>query len=219
MVKRILVLVEGQTEENFVKRILSSYFFAKNIYLKPTIITTKRVLRGIDHKGGVNSYKQVRNDLFPLLNDSSADIITTMIDYYALPSDFPGYNNRPNSSCYKRVEFMENEFSKNIDNHKFVAYMQLHEFESLVFANYKKLADVFIDKSSKLRKVEEIYNSYNSPEEINENPESAPSKRLKNIFSNYQKVLYSQLVLENSNIDEIRNSCPRFNSWLRNLEG
>jgi len=218
MPKKILVLVEGQTEERFVKRILSPYLFPKNIFLAPIVIKTKREVRGPDHKGGVNSYQQVLKDLIPLLKDTSADIVTTMIDYYALPTNFPGYNIRPNGNCYERVEFMEDQFSLDVNNSKFIPYLQLHEFEALVFACEENISKAFINVPNKLKQVTKINNSFNSPEEINEGPTTAPSKRLKNIFADYEKTLHSQLILSHVNVDDIRKKCSHFNSWLTKME-
>ncbi|MBK7377957.1 MAG: DUF4276 family protein [Ignavibacteriales bacterium] len=218
MAKKVLVLVEGQTEEGFMNRVLGPYLGSKEIYLTPTIIKTKREIRGPDHKGGVKSYRQVKRDLAPLLNDTSADIITTMIDYYALPSDFPGYNLRPAGNCYARVEFMENEFEKDINNPKFLPYLQLHEFEALVFASEDKLPTAFINVPRKIAQVAAVSNSFKSPEEINEGPTSAPSKRLLNIFPDYQKTYHSQLILSQVSIDVLRAKCFHFNAWLLKLE-
>lgn len=218
MPKKVLVLVEGQTEEGFIKRVLGPYLAAKEIYLTPTIIKTKREIRGPDHKGGVNSYRQVKRDLIPLLSDTSANVVTTMIDYYALPTDFPGYDQRPSSICYARVEFMENQFSADINQTKFLPYLQLHEFEALVFASEDKLPSAFINVPTKLAQVTAINNSFTSPEEINENPGFAPSKRLKSIFPDYQKTYHSQLILSQVSIDDLKSKCSHFNSWLTKLE-
>lgn len=218
MPKKVLVLLEGQTEEGFVKRVLGPYLVSKEIFLLPTIIKTKKEIRGPDHKGGVNSYQQVKRDLAPLLNDTSADIVTTMIDYYALPTNFPGYDLRPNGSCFERVEFMETEFANDINNTKFIPYLQLHEFETLIFACADKLPIAFIDVASKIAQVTAINDAHNSPEEINENPNTTPSKRLKIIFSEYQKTFHSQLILSQTNIEDIRSKCAHFNSWLVKLE-
>lgn len=218
MPKKVLVLVEGPTEERFVKGVLGPYLATKEIYLIPTIIKTKREIRGPDHKGGVNTYRQVRRDILPLLNDTSADVVTTMIDYYALPSDFPGYDHRPDSTCYARVEFMEDRFGGDINQTKFLPYLQLHEFEALVFASEDKLPVAFVNKNREIHQVTAINNGFASPEEINENPNSAPSKRLKNIFLEYQKTFHSQLILSQANVDDLRAKCAHFNSWLTKLE-
>lgn len=218
MPKKVLILVEGQTEEGFVNRILRPYFFPKNIFIIPTIIKTKKEIRGPDHKGGVNSYEQVKRDLSPLLNDTSADIVTTMIDYYALPSNFPGYDNRPSGNCYDRVNFLESQFGMDINNAKFIPYLQLHEFEALIFASEEKIPSVFIGVPNRVNRISAINNAYASPEEINEDPTTAPSKRLKSIFPDYQKTYHSQLILSQVNIDDLRLKCSHFNSWITKIE-
>lgn len=219
MPKKILVLVEGYTEEGFVKNVLNPYLYSKEISIVPTIITTKRVLRGPNYKGGVTSYNQIKNDLLPLFKDTSASIITTMIDYYALPDSFPGFNERLLiTNCYKRVEFMEEKFSEDISKERFVPYFQLHEFESLIFASEANLGSVFINETKHIELVKQINKSFNSPEEINENPETAPSKRLKSIFKSYQKTFHSSIILASASIDELRTKCSHFNAWLTRLE-
>jgi hypothetical protein len=218
MPKKISILVEGQTEEAFVKKILTPYYASKNIFLYPTIIKTKKVLRGPDHKGGVGSYQQVKRDLKLLFANSSIDLFTTMIDYYALPADFPGYNTRPNGNCYQRVEYVENEFGKDMNNIRFSPYLQLHEFESLVFANDSEFSNVFINQSKKIEEVKEILKVVNSPEEINEDPKTAPSKRLKKIFAEYDKFFHNLLILEKVKLSTLKEKCPHFNNWLAKIE-
>ncbi len=62
--KKVLILVEGQTEETFVKQVLSPYLNRFDIFIIPTIIVTKRVKIGADFKGGVPEYpKEMGSDL------------------------------------------------------------------------------------------------------------------------------------------------------------
>ena len=46
MNKRILILVEGQTEERLVKDLLAPELWLREIYVAPTIVETKRVKDG-----------------------------------------------------------------------------------------------------------------------------------------------------------------------------
>ena len=78
--KKVLILVEGQTEETFVKQVLAPYLNRFDIFIIPTIIVTKRVKRGADFKGGVPEYPKVRNEILRLLSGSSATIITNLIE-------------------------------------------------------------------------------------------------------------------------------------------
>jgi len=88
---RVLALVEGQTEETFVRDVLAEHLRASGVYLTPVLVCTKRVKSGIKFKGGVSQYEKVRQELSLLLRDRSAVAVTTMLDYYGLPRNFPGF--------------------------------------------------------------------------------------------------------------------------------
>lgn len=86
------ILCEGQTEERFVKEVLSPYLQQFNIYPKPILLLTSKKENA---RGGMLSYAQAKRDLTILQkqyrdNNSEHHIFTTMFDYYALPDDFPG---------------------------------------------------------------------------------------------------------------------------------
>lgn len=89
MTKRVLVLVEGQTEEHFVKRVLAPALLLRQIDIRPTPLVTKRVKSGPSFKGGVTSFGKFDRDVRRLLGDRNA-LVTTMLDYNGLPGDFPG---------------------------------------------------------------------------------------------------------------------------------
>lgn len=94
MSKRVLLLVEGQTEERFVKDILEPAYLSKNIYFYPTLLVTKRAKNGPNFKGGVTNFAKFHNDVQRLLNSAGNALVSTMLDYYALPNDFPGMKPR-----------------------------------------------------------------------------------------------------------------------------
>lgn len=102
--RRALVLVEGQTEEAFVGSVLYPHFLVLGLALRPVVISTKRVKAGGKFKGGITSSQQVCREVRFLLNDSGAAAVTTMLDLYGLPDDFPGQSSLSRGgSCYDRV--------------------------------------------------------------------------------------------------------------------
>lgn len=216
--KKVLVLVEGQSEEWFVKNILNSNFNQKNIFFIPTILTTKRVLSGPNYKGGVSTYTKINRELLKLFNDSSATIVTTMLDYYRIPADFPGFNEKPSGDCYQRVKFLEDKFYRDVNRRNFIPYLQLHEFEALILSQIEKFEKVFPGNIEEIEKLRKLIEAYRSPEEINENPQTAVSKRIKSIFPEYEKILHGQLILMGAKLYEIRSKCPHFDSWLKKIE-
>ncbi len=214
---KILILVEGQSEETFVGEILAPHLSNRGIYLVPKLATTKRVKSGPDFKGGIVSYGKVRNDILKLLRDTSVVKVTTMIDFYGLPADFPGRRTKPKGTCYERVAHLEEEFRKDISHRKFLPYLALHEFEAMMFASPEQLAGTFPGKNIE-GSLLKIRSEFKSPEEINDDPETAPSKRLEALLPEYQKPLHGPLVTRRIGLERIRSECPHFNDWLKKLE-
>jgi hypothetical protein len=214
---KVLILVEGQTEESFVKQLLYPHLAAQAIFPVVTIATTRRRPDRKDFKGGIVSYGKVKTDLRPLLRDTSAALVTTMIDYYGLPADFPGMANRPSGSCRDRVQHLESAFAKDINHSKFLPYLALHEFEALLFTSPAQIASHFPDHG-RLTQLENIKSQFGSPEEIDDDPLTAPSKRIKNVYPAYQKRADGPTIAQRIGLELIRQECPHFNEWLTKLE-
>lgn len=215
--KRVLISVEGLTEETFVREILTNHLSRYNIFPIAVILSTKNVKQGNVFKGGILSYSHIKKEVLRLLRDSDALAVTTMYDLYGLPHDFPGYSTKPVDNCYSKVEHLENEFQNDVGSKKFVPYFQLHEFEAMLFVDPKATSGLFPenDQSKKLIKIKE---NFNSPEEINDGVNTAPSKRILKIYSNYEKPLYGSLVAIEVGLEKIRSECNHFNKWLEWLE-
>ena len=183
-----------------------------------TLVVTKRVKRGPDFKGGVNSYRQVQRDLMRLLGDTSAAKITTMLDYYALPTDFPGHATAPASPPAARVEHLETAFATDISDQRFVPYLSQHEFEALLFVDPGSARWVYdsTDVVSALLNVRSEFAG--QPELINNGALTAPSKRVEAIFPTYQKPLHGPLASAAAGLGALRASCPHFGQWVSTLE-
>ena len=217
MLKKIIILVEGQTEERFAKTVLGPHLLTKDIYLAVTILNTKKVKDGSNFKGGIQNYEKVKSDLKNLFYDTSANLVTTMFDYYALPTDFPEFSSQ-SGTCYQKVEHLEQAFARDINKRKFLPYLQLHEFEALLFSSTQIIVDTIPNSEGKIDKLKEIREEFSSPEEINNSPETCPSRRLKKLFPEYQKPVYGTLISSSIGLDVIRSECTHFNAWLVQLE-
>ena len=131
---RVHILVEGQTEESFVRELLVPHFVERQIYLFTVLATTKRVKAGPNFRGGITSYGRVQNDINRLLQDGNVAAVTTMIDYYGLPRDFPGIVDLPSGDCYARVNHLQAAWTNVIGDPRFLPFLTLHEFEALLFS-------------------------------------------------------------------------------------
>ena len=211
---KVRILVEGQTEEKFVKEVLSKHFDQSDIV--PIIIRTRKVLGGPDNKGGIVSYKKVKKQLLKLLNDSSVTAVTTMIDYYGLKEDFPEVQSISESDCFERVKAIEASFNEDIDNPKFIPYLQLHEFEAILFSDPMRILDGFPGKEFAVRQLSRQRDGFESPEHINlGNP---PSRRILSVLPDYDKVIFGTTIALEIGLERIRQECHHFNEWIIQLE-
>lgn len=219
MSKRVLILVEGQTEERFVKDVLGPAFFDRELFFHATILITKRVKDGPNFKGGVTNFAKFRNDAQRLLDSAGGALVTTMLDYYRLPRDFPGMESRPaHGTPIQRVTHVEEAIAEHFGSPpKLVPFLALHEFEAWLFSSLTELPRV-LTETRKQKEFEAIRASVATPEEINERPECAPSKRIARLFPAYKKTLHGPTTAARIGLEQIRKECPHFNRWLEKLE-
>ena len=216
--KRALVLVEGSTESNFVKQVLLEYFLALGLHLAPTIARTKQVVTGRDFRGGVTSFGKFKNDLSRLIYSRGDALVTTMIDYYRLPPDFPALGSRATAPALERVQQIE----EAIRNHfgappNFIPYLSLHEFEALLFASPDDTARS-IAVPNLAGELSAIRAAFDTPEDINDRPEFAPSKRILGVFPGYQKTLHGPVATRRIGLARLRAECAHFNAWITEME-
>lgn len=219
MTKRALILVEGQTEERFVKDVLAPSFWPVGLYIEPTLLVTKRVKDGSNFKGGVTNFSKFKSDINRLINGSRSALVTTFIDYYGLPMDFPGMTTRPlhssNESC---VSYLEKKIAQHFGNKgNFLPFFMLHEFETLLFSNVEVLPRV-MTSIEKTDDFSAIRDDFDTPEDINDNPETAPSKRIVQLFPGYRKTLHGPNAARRIGLDVMRSECPHFAKWMTQLE-
>jgi len=217
--KRAHILVEGHTEESFVNRLLGPHLTGYGLHLTPVLIATGRTKAGRHFKGGVTSYGKLRRDLRRLLLDSSVAAVTTMIDFYGLPRDFPGRSSLPKTSCWDRAEHLERALLNDLDEDpRFIPYLSLHEFEALLFVAPSELGGVVRGGNALLRELERVTVGFSSPEEINDGRETHPSARVTDLAPTYRKALHGPLAAGRIGLEKMRQSCPHFDGWVSRLE-
>jgi hypothetical protein len=219
MSKRALILVEGQTEERFVKDVLVPAFWPHELFFSVTILVTKRVKDGPNFKGGVTNFAKFRNDAERLLNSAGGALVTTMLDYYRLPQDFPGMTTRPmNGTPLQRVMHVERAVAAHFNSPpNFLPFLALHEFEAWLFSSPVELPRVMTE-THKQPQFAAIRGGVGTPEDINERPQHAPSKRIESLFPAYKKTLHGPTTAGRIGLNQIRAECPHFNAWMGQLE-
>ncbi|HTB99916.1 MAG TPA: DUF4276 family protein [Ferruginibacter sp.] len=190
--RELIIIAEGGTEEDFAINSIRPYFNQHGIHS----VTPIQVTMGSGSRGGLlkGSYRKLKKDALRYLRADDV-IVTTLIDYYHLPSDFPEYELAMSKvSLMDKINHLEDAIKRDIDNYRFIPYIQLHEFEALLFTKidgFKGLPDV---SAAQLTTLENILNEFENPELINNGVETAPSKRLLNIIPGYQKKLYGSYI-------------------------
>lgn len=218
------ILCEGQTEERFVKEVLSPYLQQFNIYPKPILLLTSKKKNA---RGGMLNYAQAKRDLMILKrqyrdNDSERHLFTTMFDFYALPDDFPSFKESSHySDIRERISFIEMEFAKDMGLDAFIPYIQLHEFESLLFVDITRLESDYPLSKTQIWKLKEETDIYGDPELINDSPTTAPSKRIIKALEqnyNYNKVQSGAAITSLIGIESLLDNCRHFKEWIEQLK-
>ena len=213
-----MLIVEGQTEQTFVRDILAPELGTKSIFLCPALIGKP------GHKGG-NKFETAQNDIGRFLKQRNDTYVSTFFDFFRLDPHWPGLAKAKTfNSSGKRAEHIEKETHKEIARlfpkvnvaNRFIPFVAMYEFEALLFSNASTLADKI---NVKKQLIDAIRNEYNSPEEINDGPKTAPSKRLITLCPGYRKIAMGKDIAEAIGIQTIRAECPHFDSWLGRLEG
>lgn len=218
---RLYIFAEGQTEQTFATGILRPHLAQFNVILQTAILIAHAKKKGIVHRGGGRNYLPMKNDILRFLTQEKSPEVrfTTMIDLYAIHSDFPGLDEASKIAHlpYERVEALEKAFAVDIADRRFIPYLQLHEYEAILFSDPDKFADYYDHHKTEISTLKAIASS---PELINDGPHTAPSKRIIEQFPDYggAKPILGPLIAETIGLETIRNKCPHFNAWLSRLE-
>jgi hypothetical protein len=220
---RLHIIAEGQTEETFVNNTLAIHLGHFNIQTDVRCVMTIKNGAQI-HRGGLSKYDKVRFDVTQWIKqDQSPEVrFSTMFDFYALPIDFPGFQQAQKlSDAYDQVRAIENAFRDDIGDYRFIPYIQLHEFEALLFADIRQMEWAFIDQEKQIGKLVTIAQEFENPELINLHQETAPSKRIIAKIPEYtfRKASAGPIVADKIGIQTIRNRCQHFDEWIKRLEG
>ena len=144
-----------------------------------------------------------------------------MFDLYGLPADFPGYEDAAQEiDPYSRVRTLEHALSQDIPDPRFIPYLQLHEFESLLLSDPQKLDSQFYDRGAAIRSLVQMTSTFKSPELINDGEDTAPSKRIIGAIPEYggMKASAGPIVAEKIGLSTLRVRCEHFGEWLGRLE-
>lgn len=225
---RLLVHVEGETEESFVNEVLAPHLHDSGFERVAARLMGNARLRG--QRGGVRSWSSVKGDITRHLREDRSVYATTLVDYYGMPRSgdraWPGRAEapaRPRSERPDQVErAMEDDIARamgeGFDRRRFVGYVAMHEFEGLLFSDCGLLSRA-LSKPELEPAFVGIRSKFPTPEDINDTPQGAPSRRLLGIMPEYQKPLHGTLAALSIGLQRMCEECPHFGAWVARLEG
>lgn len=216
---RVIAVVEGQTEQTFVRVVLAPYLEGKGVWIDARLVGKP------GHKGGVGAYASARQDMLLLLRQESTTTVTTMFDFYGMPNSWPGRVDSGTKAPAQRAACVEDGIRKDIerelggrfDCRRFIPYVQMHEFEAILFSHPAMICDVLGCAEVESR-IQAIRDAFTTPEDINDNPNTAPSKRLEALLSGYNKRTNGVIAASRIGLETIRSQCPHFSQWVGKLE-
>lgn len=212
--KRLIIVCEGPTENEFCMKILAPVFLKHGIYIYAPLIKKSN--------GGIVSWDNVKRQILMHLHENNSTV-SLFIDFYGIKDSylFPGWEESKSiSSKTDRLSFLCNKMKEDIPSElvsRFIPYMQMHEFESLLFSDIEVFRNNFDDSELNYSVLERAVNEFPNPEEINSRPTLAPSKRLIEAVQGYEKVVYGNCIAEEIGLERMRKKCPLFNQWVSHL--
>ena len=199
------VVCEGQTETDFIKQLNKKCFNKLNISLKPVGINDEQKnIGGNISIARIVDFLHKHSNMYPML--------TTFIDFYRL-------KNKGNKKVSELEEEIKKEFYKDnkYRNKILIPYIQMHETEALWFSDINAIIQVKNANKKQKEDLSKIIEKYKNPEDINDSYETAPSKRLENIFCDYSKVIDGKEISNKISINIFIEKCPRFSKWVNEI--
>ncbi|MGH9468234.1 MAG: DUF4276 family protein [Terriglobales bacterium] len=214
---RVYAVVEGQSEEAFIKSVLAPTFHLRGTFITPILLKKT---------GGDPRWARARGDVIRLLKQDQRAYVTTMFDLYALGQDWPGRPPSPIIDGVNAAESIEaaclNSVAAEMGDDlcvvkRFFPHVQPYEFEALLFSNPLALASS-LRAPNAAGHLQSVRQAFPTPEQINDSPQTAPSKRIEQIVGRYDKVLYAAVAGASVGIETMRIECAHFRAWLERLE-
>lgn len=213
------ILAEGPSEERFIRLVLQPHMLASGRFTSFSSVTTSRDASRGKFSGGAVPFPRFQKEVQNLLRRPDL-LVTTMLDLFRLPESFPGVATASAKSGARRAEAIEQALAESIGSDRFMPYLQVHEFEALLFADVEAIEQVLKTKYAQRTKGPEqlrsLATTFSCPEDIN--GQLPPSYRLKQLFPGYGKTSDGPLVFQRIPLATVRQACPHFHQWLNRIE-
>ncbi|HEY6324206.1 MAG TPA: DUF4276 family protein [Thermoanaerobaculia bacterium] len=224
---RLLISVEGQTEETFVREVLRPYL--QNVGFSAVDARLMGNVRQRSGRGGVRKWASIKAELLRHLAQDRSAVLGMMVDFHGMPKSgdggWPGRAAASALPAQERGAAVERAIAQEIasamgtsfDQSRFVPCVVVHEFEGLLFSDCGAFAQS-IGRPDLESRFQEIREQFGTPEEINDSPNACPSSRVRALVSNYEKPLLGTLAALEIGLATIARECQHFGRWVTRLE-
>ena len=222
--RQVNIFCEGPTEQGFCALVLQPHLFSQGNGIIHTLSVGEKDHHHVYGLGRGNKYAKVKKFILNILKQRQGKNVffTTFFDLYALPHDFPGkaQNARNPDNPILYVHALEKAFNEDIGHFQFISHLQLHEYETMLFADPEKFKGSFENCDEGIQKLKLIAASMQSIEHINDGANSAPSKRIRDVIPEYEgrKSTAGPDIAKSIGIAHIRAKCAHFHEWISLLE-
>ncbi|MDE5876968.1 MAG: DUF4276 family protein [Muribaculaceae bacterium] len=212
--KRLIIVCEGPTEHEFCINVLAPIFFKKDIYVEAPLVKKSN--------GGIVPWQNIKRQIETHLHEGKA-YVSLFIDYYGIKDsyNFPGGEESKTISLKdNKLKFLCDKMKADISPElvsRFIPYMQIHEFESLLYSDIEVFKNNFNTDELNFSLLEKAIREFPDPEDINSRPTLAPSKRLLEAIQGYDKVIYGNCLAAEIGLKKIIAKCPLFKQWISSL--
>lgn len=203
---RLAIVVEGQTEEEFVKGVLADHLRTCGVEPTPSLV-------GKGNEGGNVTVGRVASEMARLF--WSFDRVTSLVDFYG----FRCKGDVSREDLEKRIHCeVDRKIRISYDRSRVFPYIQQYEFEALLFSDVT-VFDELLDRPPNLgEKLSEIRSKFETPEHINDDKETHPGRRIEDLMPSYHKRVDGPLLADRIGLKTIRAECPRFDQWVAHVE-
>ena len=169
-------------------------------------------------RGGLSKWAKLEREIRKLLSGSHFQVLTTIIDYYGIPADTPGMSDRPpGGTAIERVSHVELAMAQHCADPRFIPHLTLHESEAWVFAAADQLAELAGNGALATRLNKDTALA-GGPEQINDGPTTAPSKRIYQYWPSFSKTSDGPRAVADLGLIRLRERCPHLHKWLLKIE-
>jgi hypothetical protein len=167
------------------------------------------------------NYARAKKDILLQLKQDANIYCSTMFDLYGLETGFPGTVPPSGLLAAQNAVHIENAILQDIAavvpyhraEERLIPYLQVHEYEGLLFSDTTAFAAA-LGRANLAAQLANIRNLFRTPEDINNDPNNAPSKRIAGIYPQYNKVIEGTLAAQRIGVDRMLAECPHFRNWI-----